>query len=103
MHSPRPKMVTHALHGMASLVHVTLVLLWSILRVIFRGGVTVEKDVVAMFHPYCNDGGGGERVLWCIVRAMQSAYGKRFRYRVYHGDEAITGEAILAKVCLLWH
>jgi alpha-1,2-mannosyltransferase len=23
------------------------------------------------FHPYTNDGGGGERVLWCAVRAAQ--------------------------------
>ncbi|KQJ86114.1 GDP-Man:Man(3)GlcNAc(2)-PP-Dol alpha-1,2-mannosyltransferase isoform X2 [Brachypodium distachyon] len=23
------------------------------------------------FHPYTNDGGGGERVLWCAVRAVQ--------------------------------
>lgn len=27
---------------------------------------------VAFFHPYCNAGGGGERVLWCAVRALQN-------------------------------
>lgn len=27
---------------------------------------------VAFFHPYCNAGGGGERVLWCAIRALQS-------------------------------
>lgn len=27
---------------------------------------------VALFHPYCNAGGGGERVLWCAVRALQN-------------------------------
>lgn len=26
---------------------------------------------VGIFHPYCNAGGGGERVLWCAVRALQ--------------------------------
>lgn len=26
---------------------------------------------VGLFHPYCNAGGGGERVLWCAVRALQ--------------------------------
>lgn len=27
---------------------------------------------VAFFHPYCNAGGGGERVLWCAIRALQN-------------------------------
>uniref|UniRef100_A0A8C8RJR5 ALG11 mannosyltransferase N-terminal domain-containing protein n=1 Tax=Pelusios castaneus TaxID=367368 RepID=A0A8C8RJR5_9SAUR len=27
--------------------------------------------IVAFFHPYCNAGGGGERVLWCAIRALQ--------------------------------
>lgn len=27
--------------------------------------------VVGFFHPYCNAGGGGERVLWCAIRAIQ--------------------------------
>ena len=26
---------------------------------------------VAFFHPYCNAGGGGERVLWTAIRAIQ--------------------------------
>lgn len=25
---------------------------------------------VGFFHPYCNAGGGGERVLWCAIRAL---------------------------------
>lgn len=29
---------------------------------------------VAFFHPYCNAGGGGERVLWCAIRALQNRY-----------------------------
>lgn len=27
---------------------------------------------VAFFHPYCNAGGGGERVLWCAIRSLQN-------------------------------
>jgi len=27
--------------------------------------------VVGFFHPYCNAGGGGERVLWTAIRAIQ--------------------------------
>ena len=30
--------------------------------------------VVGFFHPYCNAGGGGERVLWTAVRAIQRKY-----------------------------
>lgn len=29
---------------------------------------------VAFFHPYCNAGGGGERVLWCAIRALQNRW-----------------------------
>lgn len=30
-----------------------------------------RKKAVGFFHPYTNDGGGGERVLWCAVKAIQ--------------------------------
>lgn len=30
------------------------------------------RPTVAFFHPYCNAGGGGERVLWCALRALQN-------------------------------
>lgn len=29
------------------------------------------KIVVGLFHPYCNAGGGGERVLWCAIKSLQ--------------------------------
>jgi alpha-1,2-mannosyltransferase len=28
--------------------------------------------IVGFFHPYCNAGGGGERVLWCAIKALQN-------------------------------
>lgn len=31
-----------------------------------------SQPCVAIFHPYCNAGGGGERVLWCAIRALQN-------------------------------
>ncbi|XP_040847400.1 GDP-Man:Man(3)GlcNAc(2)-PP-Dol alpha-1,2-mannosyltransferase isoform X2 [Ochotona curzoniae] len=37
-----------------------------------------NQMVIAFFHPYCNAGGGGERVLWCALRALQ----KKKRYLV---------------------
>lgn len=51
---------------------------------------------VALFHPYCNAGGGGERVLWCAVRAIQSKY-KNVKVYVYTGDNDATPEQILKK------
>uniref|UniRef100_A0A8D0L6W9 GDP-Man:Man(3)GlcNAc(2)-PP-Dol alpha-1,2-mannosyltransferase n=1 Tax=Sphenodon punctatus TaxID=8508 RepID=A0A8D0L6W9_SPHPU len=50
--------------------------------------------VIAFFHPYCNAGGGGERVLWCAIRALQKKY-KDASYVVYTGDTDVTGEDIL--------
>lgn len=35
------------------------------------GGRRNRKTAVGFFHPYTNDGGGGERVLWCAVKAIQ--------------------------------
>ena len=29
---------------------------------------------VGLFHPYCNAGGGGERVLWVAIRALQQRW-----------------------------
>eukprot|EP00697_Spironema_sp_BW2_P003574 gnl/Spiro4/14761_TR7953_c0_g1_i1.p1 gnl/Spiro4/14761_TR7953_c0_g1~~gnl/Spiro4/14761_TR7953_c0_g1_i1.p1 ORF type:complete len:477 (-),score=116.46 gnl/Spiro4/14761_TR7953_c0_g1_i1:33-1412(-) len=44
-----------------------------------------RKRIVGLFHPYCNAGGGGERVLWCAVRALQSLPDE-CRIVVYTGD-----------------
>ncbi|XP_053561007.1 GDP-Man:Man(3)GlcNAc(2)-PP-Dol alpha-1,2-mannosyltransferase [Bombina bombina] len=64
-----------------------------------KQAVQLDKDgkqhkVVAFFHPYCNAGGGGERVLWCALRALQKRY-KDAIYIVYTGDKDVTGEQIL--------
>lgn len=41
--------------------------------------------MVGLFHPYCNAGGGGERVLWCAVRSIQIQY-PDFNIVIYTGD-----------------
>ncbi|XP_041055830.1 GDP-Man:Man(3)GlcNAc(2)-PP-Dol alpha-1,2-mannosyltransferase [Carcharodon carcharias] len=50
--------------------------------------------VVAFFHPYCNAGGGGERVLWCAIRAMQKRY-EDVIVIIYTGDQDATDQEIL--------
>ena len=51
---------------------------------------------VAFFHPYCNAGGGGERVLWVAIKAIQEKY-PDVRCVVYTGDYDSSGPAIMAK------
>ena len=47
------------------------------------------KTTLAFFHPYCNGGGGGERVLWSAVAALaRSPSARRLRVIVYCGDAA---------------
>ncbi|CAI9114356.1 OLC1v1015064C1 [Oldenlandia corymbosa var. corymbosa] len=44
-----------------------------------------RKKVVGFFHPFTNDGGGGERVLWCAVKAIQEEY-PGINCVIYTGD-----------------
>lgn len=49
---------------------------------------------VGFFHPYCNAGGGGERVLWVAIRALQKRY-PNISIVVYTGDCDASPEQIL--------
>lgn len=59
-----------------------------------------QQDIiqVGIFHPYCNAGGGGERVLWCAVRALQHKYGNKIHIKIYTGDTNVSSEQILRNV-----
>nr|AAD25934.1 hypothetical protein [Arabidopsis thaliana] len=56
-------------------------ILYTLLTIIFAVSLSLflsvinarksRKRAVGFFHPYTNDGGGGERVLWCAVKAIQ--------------------------------
>eukprot|EP01119_Soliformovum_irregulare_P014584 TRINITY_DN3992_c0_g1_i1.p1 TRINITY_DN3992_c0_g1~~TRINITY_DN3992_c0_g1_i1.p1 ORF type:complete len:458 (+),score=101.03 TRINITY_DN3992_c0_g1_i1:65-1438(+) len=46
-----------------------------------------RHNAVAFFHPYCNDGGGGERVLWAAVAAVQK-HDPRAQVIIYTGADA---------------
>uniref|UniRef100_A0A8B9RFT4 GDP-Man:Man(3)GlcNAc(2)-PP-Dol alpha-1,2-mannosyltransferase n=1 Tax=Astyanax mexicanus TaxID=7994 RepID=A0A8B9RFT4_ASTMX len=52
------------------------------------------RPAVAFFHPYCNAGGGGERVLWCAIRALQNRY-QDVDFVIYTGDQGVTDEQIV--------
>ena len=66
----------------------------AFLLIVFKR-ITRRKNVVAFFHPYCNDGGGGERVLWCAVQALHASR-PDCAIAVYTGDAA-SKEDILRK------
>ena len=51
---------------------------------------------VGFFHPYCNAGGGGERVLWCAIRSLQLKY-NHVHCIVYTGDVSETPDNIIAR------
>lgn len=58
-------------------------------------GSRKKEYAVGFFHPYTNDGGGGERVLWCAVRALQQE-DPDLDCVIYTGDEA-TPESLAAR------
>ncbi|KAK9507890.1 hypothetical protein O3M35_007656 [Rhynocoris fuscipes] len=52
---------------------------------------------VGFFHPYCSAGGGGERVLWCAIKAIQKRY-PQTKVIVYTGDLDASPDEIIKKV-----
>uniref|UniRef100_A0A1L8E440 GDP-Man:Man(3)GlcNAc(2)-PP-Dol alpha-1,2-mannosyltransferase n=2 Tax=Nyssomyia neivai TaxID=330878 RepID=A0A1L8E440_9DIPT len=81
---------------------VTGITILLILRFLLRGKRTrrakddPEKIVIGLLHPYCNAGGGGERVLWCAVRCLLKKY-PNGKIVIYTGDVGVTPRDILKK------
>ncbi|GLA70089.1 asparagine-linked glycosylation protein [Aspergillus tubingensis] len=53
--------------------------------------------IIGFFHPFCNAGGGGERVLWEAVRATQKRWPKAI-CAIYTGDHEVNKAAMLERV-----
>jgi alpha-1,2-mannosyltransferase len=53
---------------------------------------------VAFFHPYCNDEGGAERVLWTAIETIIKKYKNDIQIIIYTGDTDVTSEEILQRV-----
>ncbi|KAK2783684.1 asparagine-linked glycosylation protein [Emmonsiellopsis sp. PD_33] len=63
-------------------------------------GDAAEDDwegIVGFFHPFCNAGGGGERVLWAAVRATQKRWPKAI-CAIYTGDTDVDKSTMLEKI-----
>ncbi|KAK4799826.1 hypothetical protein SAY86_025191 [Trapa natans] len=67
----------------------------EIIRSLFKGRRS-RKKAVAFFHPYTNDGGGGERVLWCAVKAVQEER-PDLDCVIYTGDRDATPASLRAR------
>ena len=53
------------------------------------------EGIIGIFHPFCNAGGGGERVLFAAIHATQQKYPKALCV-VYTGDHDASKEQILS-------
>ncbi|KAF8515293.1 glycosyltransferase family 4 protein [Gautieria morchelliformis] len=62
-----------------------------------HGTEKTRKRFVGFFHPYCNAGGGGERVLWTAIAFLQRTEPDVISV-VYSGDKGITKQDIIDKV-----
>ncbi|KAF7996755.1 hypothetical protein HCN44_002401 [Aphidius gifuensis] len=57
----------------------------------------INTTTIGIFHPYCNAGGGGERVLWKSIESLQKKY-KNIKIYVYTGDVDVKPDEMLKKV-----
>ncbi|EPY51595.1 alpha-1,2-mannosyltransferase Alg11 [Schizosaccharomyces cryophilus OY26] len=57
------------------------------------GVVPKFARTVGFFHPYCNAGGGGERVLWTAVKSVQTDFPNVISL-IYTGDPVSSEEAL---------
>lgn len=64
-------------------------------REIINGRRTRQR-AVGFFHPYTNDGGGGERVLWCAVKAIQEE-SPDLECVIYTGDHDSSSESLMSR------
>lgn len=55
-----------------------------------------RKRAVGFFHPFTNDGGGGERVLWCAVKAIQEE-SRDLDCVIYTGDHDASPYSLTAR------
>ncbi|KAG6829127.1 hypothetical protein H0H92_005601 [Tricholoma furcatifolium] len=61
-------------------------------------GCTIQTPrLIGFFHPFCNAGGGGERVLWTAIAALQRTEPNVISV-VYSGDIDASKSAIISKV-----
>nr|BAN21210.1 glycosyl transferase [Riptortus pedestris] len=66
-------------------------------RKLLSGDDTSDTINIAFFHPYCDAGGGGEKVLWSAILALQKSY-PNVKIVVYTGDLNASPDEIIKRV-----
>ena len=90
---------TLILTAIITLITIVFTIAWNPLfhRYFHKKGPNKSSNLtIAFFHPYCDTGGGGERVLWCGINGMKKQF-PNAQFVVYTGDLHVTGEQILDK------
>jgi alpha-1,2-mannosyltransferase len=67
----------------------SLALALAVLHLRGLSRLLARRPTIGFLHPYCNDGGGGERVLWVAIRELVArgiAHPDKWRMVVYTGD-----------------
>ncbi|KRZ10928.1 GDP-Man:Man(3)GlcNAc(2)-PP-Dol alpha-1,2-mannosyltransferase, partial [Trichinella zimbabwensis] len=89
------KLVVMSVFWWIIIVVLLLLFLVVVLRLL-RCGSCNGKCFIAFFHPYCNSGGGGERVLWCAIKALEKF--ENVEFIIYSDDYECSDENILKNV-----
>ena len=79
-----------------TLISTVCALILKLVSVAIIGGRRKRERAVGFFHPYTNDGGGGERVLWCAVKAVQEDR-PDLHCAVFTGDHDASPESLMAR------
>ncbi|KAM3287763.1 GDP-Man:Man(3)GlcNAc(2)-PP-Dol alpha-1,2-mannosyltransferase isoform X1 [Capsicum chacoense] len=82
----------------SAFIAITVLIAQAIRRLVLTviNGRRNRKKAIGIFHPYTNDGGGGERVLWCAVKAIQDE-NPNLDCVIYTGDFDASPDSLTAR------
>jgi hypothetical protein len=80
-----------AVYSLAFTFVTSFIISFSFLACFLR--LSRERKTIGVFHPYCNAGGGGERVLFCGLKYLLKAK-PDYKVIVFTGDEAPKDEIL---------
>ena len=89
-----PTLIIAVVAATAIVLLLTVALIFIMMQGYVKGALHIEPSqrlstprTIGFLHPFCNDGGGGERVLWVAIRELLRTFPK-WNVLVYTGDAA---------------